>query len=40
MQTGPLLNVIRLTRLMGRGRPFDGDGRSLLPLFGRADDLN
>ena len=40
VQTGPLLDVGRSNRLMGRERPFDGDERSLLPLFRLTDDVN
>ena len=38
LQTGPLLGLGRSAKPMGRGRPFDDDGRSLLPLFRLLDD--
>ena len=40
LQTGPLLGIGSSVRLMGRGRPFDDDGRSLLLLFPLTDDVN
>ena len=40
LQTGPLLGLGRSARPMGRGRPFDDDERSLLPLFRLTDDVN
>ena len=40
LQTGPLLGLGSSVRQMGRGRPFDDDGRSLLQLFSLTDDVN
>ena len=40
LQTGPLLGLSRSARPMGRGRPFDDDGRSLLSLFRLTNDVN
>ena len=40
LQTGPLLGLGPSARPMGRGRSFDDDGRSLLPLFRLTDDVN
>ena len=40
LQTGPQLGPGRSARPMGRGRLFDDDERSLLPLFRLTDDVN
>ena len=40
LQTGSLLGLGHSARPMRRGRPFDDDGRSFLPLFRLTDDVN
>ena len=40
LQTGSLLGLGRSARPMGRGRSFDDDGRSFLPLFRLTHDVN
>ena len=40
LQAGPLLDLGSSARPMGRGCPFDDDGRSVLPLFRITDDVN